>query len=101
MDGTATMSEIRATFRTPIRILLPKLLKSRGDWKIKSDQRKAKLKSAQIKIRDLSASRDMWRERTARFEEENTQLRERLQQAERDLAETRAALTQLEAAQKK
>ena len=101
MDGTATMSEIRRTFRTPVRILLPKLLKSRNDWKTKSDERKAKLKSAQTKIRDLSASRAMWRERAEHFEEDNRQLRERAERAERELEQTRAALTLREDAQKK
>jgi DNA anti-recombination protein RmuC len=101
MDGSATMSEIRENFRTPVRILLPKLLKSRNDWKAKSDRRKAQLKAAKIKIRDCSASRDMWRQRTEQLQEENRQLQERLQRNERDLEQTRAALTQLENAQKK
>jgi len=101
MDGSATMSEIRQNFRTPVRILLPKLLKSRNDWKAKSDRRKAQLKAAKIKIRDCSASRDMWRQRTEQLQEENRQLQERLQRNERDLEQTRAALTQLENAQKK
>ena len=101
MDGAATMSAIGKTFRTPVRILLPKLLKSRDDWKAKSHQRKAKLKSARTKIRDLSASRDKWRQRTARLEEENRQLQEQLEQAQRELAQTRAALTELEDAKKK
>lgn len=94
MDGTATMSVIRQTFHTPIRILLPKLLKSRDDWKAKSHERKAQLKSAKIKIRDLSVSRDMWRKRTE-------QLQERLERAERERDATQTALTQLEATKKK
>jgi chromosome segregation ATPase len=101
MDGTATMSEIRQTFRTPVRILLPKLLKSRDDWKAKSHQRKAQLKSATIKIRDVSASRDLWRQRTEQLQEENRQFQERLERAEHELAATHAALTRLEDAQKK
>lgn len=98
MDGTATMSEIRRTFSTPVRILLPKLLKSRNDWKAKSHRRKAELKAATIKIRDLSASRDLWRQRTERLHEESRALQERLERAER---ERDAALVQLEDAQKK
>lgn len=99
MDGTATkttMSEIRATYRTPPRILLPKLLKSRDDWKAKSDQRKADLKAAKVKIRDLSASRKRWRERTEQLEKEVSQLRARAEQAESKLHKTEAALAQLE-----
>jgi len=98
MDGSATMSEIRESFRTPVRILLPKLLKSRNGWKAKSDRRKAELKAAKIKIRDCSASRDRWRHRTEQLEEENRQLRQRAEQAERD---RETALAQLDDAKKK
>ena len=101
MDGSATMSEIRQTFRTPVRILLPKLLKGRDGWKAKSHERKAQLKSAKIKIRDLSVSRDKWRQRTEQLQEQNNQLQERLERAERALEQTRSALTVLEDAQKK
>jgi chromosome segregation ATPase len=92
MEGNVTISKIRESFRTPVRILLPKLLKSRNGWKAKSDRRKAELKAAKIKIRDCSASRDMWRERSERLEEEARQLRERAERIERELEETRAAL---------
>ena len=101
MDGSATISEIVETFRTPVRILLPKLLKSRDGWKAKSHQRKAQLKSAKVKIRDLLASRDMWRQRTEQLQEENRQLQERLERDGRELEQARAALTRLEDAQKK
>jgi len=84
-----------------VRILVPKLLKSRDGWKAKSDRRKAQLKAAKIKIRDCVASRDMWRQRTERLEEEANRLRDRLEQAERELEQTRAALVQLETAPKK
>ena len=100
MDGSATMSEIRQSFRTPVRILLPKILKSRDDGKAKSHERKAQLKSAKIKIRDLSASRDRWRERTARMEEEHRLMQERLALAEGELDRSRATVAQLEEAKK-
>jgi len=98
MDGSATMSEIRENFRTPVRILLPKLLKSRNGWKAKSDRRKAELKAAKIKIRDVSASRDGWRQQAEQLKEEARQLRQRAEQAER---EREMALAQLEDAKKK
>ena len=94
MDGSATMSEIRQNFRTPVRILLPKVLKSRNGWKAKSDRRKAQLKAAKIKIRDCSASRDMWRQRAEQFAEEARQLRERAERAERELEQLRATLSE-------
>lgn len=102
MEGNVTLSKIRESFRTPVRILLPKLLKSRNGWKAKSDRRKAELKAAKIKIRDCLASRNMWRERSERLDEESRQLRERAERAERELEQTRAALAaQLEDAKKK
>jgi chromosome segregation ATPase len=101
MDGSATtMSEIRQNFRTPVRILLPKLLKSRDGWKAKSDRRKARLKAAKIKIRDCSASRDMWRQRTEQLSEETRQLRDRAERAERELEQVRAKLSELEVKKK-
>ena len=101
MDGTLTMSEIQETFHTPLRILVPKLFKSRDDWKAKSHERKAQLKSAKINIRDVSASRDKWRERTEQLQEQNQQLQQRLELAERERDAAHTAMTQLEASQKK
>ena len=101
MDGAATFSDIRQTFRTPVRILLPKLFESREAWKAKAEQRRAELRSAQINIRDLSNSRAMWRERAEHYEEHNRQLQVQFQQIQSELEQTRAALTALEEAKKK
>jgi chromosome segregation ATPase len=91
MDGsTMTMSDIRQSFRTPVRILLPKLLHSRDAWKAKSDRRKAQLKAAKIKIRDCSASRDLWRERAEQLARENRQLREEVEHAQRERTQLQA-----------
>src|SRR5260370_14314114 len=84
MDGnTMTMSDIRQSFRPPLRILVPKLLKSRDSWKAKSDRRKAKLKAASIKIRDCSPSRDRWRERAELLPQHTRQPLEQIQYADR------------------
>ena len=95
MDGAATMATIREKYRTPTRILLPKLLKSRDDWKAKSDARKVKLKAAQIKIRDLTLSRDLWRDRAEQPRTETHQLQEQLQQALRERDEAQAEVGEL------
>jgi hypothetical protein len=95
MDGAATMSEIREKYRTPTRILLPKLLKSRDGWKAKSDARKVKLKAAQIKIRDLTVSREFWRDRAEQPQADTRQLQEQLQQTQRERDEARAELEDL------
>ena len=96
MDGTRTMTEIRNTFRTPLRILVPKLLQSRDDWKAKSDTRKAELRSAKVTIRDLTASRELWRQRAQTYADDNRQLREQLQQAQRQREATLVANETLE-----
>ena|ERR1019366_8746922 len=86
MDGAATMTEIRQTFRTPLRILVPKILKSRDAWKAKSDRRKVQLKSAQIKIRDLTLSREHWKQTAQSAQEQVCQLQEQLQHNTTELA---------------
>ena len=98
MDGAATMTEIRQTFRTPLRILVPKILKSRDAWKAKSDRRKAQLKSAQIKIRDLTLSRTRWKQAAESAQEQVHPLQEQLQQSRTELAQLRL---ELEEAKKK
>ena len=57
MDGAALKT---SAFRTPPRILIPKLVASRDGWKTKAGERKRRLKAARIRIRDLQASRDGW-----------------------------------------
>lgn len=38
-------------------------MQGRDRWKQKAGERKARLKSAQIRVRDLEGSRELWRER--------------------------------------
>jgi uncharacterized protein (DUF3084 family) len=96
MDGAATMSEIVNEFRTPVRILLPKILKSRDDWKEKCQRRRAQNKTLKIKVRDLSASRDTWRQKSeelqAKYDQlhsEHRQLQQRLEAVERERDEAK------------
>jgi hypothetical protein len=101
MDGNPmNMADIRQAFRTPVRILLPKLLKSRDAWKAKSDRRKAQLKAAKIKIRDCSASREMWRQRAEQLAQENRQLREQFEHAEHEPTQMQAPFAELDAKKK-
>jgi chromosome segregation ATPase len=101
MDGACTMTEIRENFRTPLRILVPKILKSRDAWKAKSDHRKAELRSAQIKIRDLTLSRERWRQAAQTAQEQVRELQKQLLQSQNELTQTRAALVNLQEAKKK
>ena len=91
MDGPATLADTE--FRTPARILIPKLLKSREGWKTKCLRRRAQIKTLNIKVRDLTASRGAWRAKyetlLAQHEQlqlEHTQLQHQFQtvEAERD-----------------
>ena len=87
MDG-ATVDP--AAFRTPQRILVPKLLASRAGWKRKAGERKRQLKAARIRQRDLEVGRGRWRARADAVERQATELRGQLEQAQQDLATARA-----------
>jgi len=96
-----TASEIINSFRTPTRILLPKLLVSRDGWKGKAAERKRKLKAAEIKNRDLEASRQLWKERAAESQRECAQLREQLRLSQQQLDEAQAEVARLRDDEKK
>lgn len=72
-----------ATFRTPHRILIPKLVRSRDAWKAKAAQRKAQRKALQIRVRDLELSRDRHRQHAERLQQRIAQLEEQLAAARR------------------
>jgi hypothetical protein len=72
-----------ATFRTPHRILIPKLVRSRDAWKAKAGQRKAQRKALQIRIRDLELSRDRHRQHGDQLQQRVIQLEEQLAAARR------------------
>ena len=87
MDG-ATFSN--PTFRTPARILIPKLVKSRDGWKTKANQRKKRLKAVRIRIRDLEISRENWKDRAHDAENQVAELKKQLEQARQELAAVRS-----------
>lgn len=102
MDGSATMTETRPAFRAPARILMPKLLASRASWKAKAERRRHQVKLAGLKIRDLTRSRDAWRQRHREQQQHIQRQDEQIEQLRRErdqaLAATPAAAA---AAQKK
>lgn len=91
----------RPTFQTPARILIPKLAASRDGWKGKAGERKRRLKAQRIRIRDLEASRERWRERACVAEGETGELRRRLEQAQQAVAAGNADADRLRDALKK
>jgi chromosome segregation ATPase len=84
MDGTSL------PFRSPPRILIPKLVQSRDTWKAKAGTRKRQLKAAQIRCRDLGLSRARWKNRAQASAQ-------RIQELDQQLADTRQQLEQAHA----
>ena len=85
----------RPMFKTPARILIPKLVASRDGWKLKAGERKRRLKAARIRIRDLEASRDRWHERANEAERNAAELRQQLEQTQQSLAVANAEADRL------
>lgn len=86
MDGATGSLQ---TFRTPSRILIPKLIASRDGWKAKATERKKKLKAAHIRIRDLEISRAGWKQKTGAADQRIAELERQLAQAQQDAATLR------------
>ena len=81
LDTTTPASD----FRTPPRILIPKLVSSRYKWKVKATDRKRRLYKEKIHSRDLSLSRQRWKDRALAAELKIQQLQ--LDRAQSDLAQ--------------
>lgn len=62
-------------FKTPLSKLVRHLLQSREKWKVRSLENQNKLRNSQINVRDLEASRNRWKERAKRAEEELSRTR--------------------------
>lgn len=95
MDGPIIIPVIvpdttRTRFRSPPRILIPKLVKSRDRWKVSALQRKHHLKLAQLKIRDLSRSRDTWKGRHRELQNQNRELQDQNRELQNQFDRLRA-----------
>lgn len=66
------------TFRTPPRILIPKLTRSRDAWKAKAAARKAQRKALEIRVRDLETSRERHARRADQLQQRVDQLEHQL-----------------------
>ena len=82
-------------FRTPARILIPKLLKSRDKWKAKATQRKAQNKALQIRARDLQTSRDLHRQHAEQLQRQVDDLQGQVDELQRQLVQLRQQATTL------
>ena len=99
MDSPAEMT-FANDFRTPPRILIPKLVRSRDQWKAKATARKKQYRKEKIHSRDLEHSRERWKDRALDAEQKLQELREQLQHAEADLAQARSQIAQLQDSKK-
>lgn len=99
MDGLPTMTAIRTMFAAPLHVRVPKLLKSRDDWKRKALHRRQLVKLTKLTVRDLTRGRDAWRDQVQQLQHRLQQQAEQLEllRRERDQAVAEAAT----AAQKK
>ncbi len=70
-------------FRTPARILIPKLVRSRDAWKAKANARKTQRKALEIRVRDLEDSRDRHRLHAEQLQQRIEQLETQLEAARR------------------
>ena len=55
-------------FKTPLAGLVPYLYKAKEKWKARAIENQQELRRAKIRIRDLEASRDKWKERAKQTE---------------------------------
>jgi septal ring factor EnvC (AmiA/AmiB activator) len=100
MDSPAATTSAN-DFRTPPRILIPKLARSRDQWKAKATARKNQYRKEKIHSRDLESSRARWKERALDAEQKLHELQEQLKGAGAELKEARSQIAPLEDDSKK
>jgi len=66
------------TYRSPMRKLLSFFVRSRDNWKSKCRKGKATIKRLASRVQKLQTSRNCWRERAERQQEELRQVRKEL-----------------------
>jgi tRNA U38,U39,U40 pseudouridine synthase TruA len=89
------------SFRTPPHILIPKLAKSRDNWKARAAARRRQYRKEKIRSRDLANSRERWKERALAAEQKAQELQSLLDGSEADLAQTRSDLDRFQEDAKK
>jgi hypothetical protein len=100
MDS-ASKTITKGDFRTPPRILIPKLVDSRDKWKAKATARKRQYRQEKIRSRDLLCSRQLWKERALAAEQQLLEVHQQLQRTAADRALARSELAQLQDDSKK
>ncbi|SRR5665811_1300687 len=95
MDSLAPTTPA-SDFRTPPRILIPKLVISRDKWKIKATNRKHRLHNEKIHSRDLGHSRQQWKDRALAAELKIQELQLQLERSQADLTQAHSEIAQLQ-----
>ena len=88
-------------FRSPPRIIIPRLEKSRDQWKAKTAAANAKLHQRGIRIRDLDLSRDYWKAIALAAKQNLSEAEEQLRDTREGLADALARVARLEEDAKK
>jgi hypothetical protein len=91
---------VTSDFRTPPRILIPKLACSRDKWKAKATARKRQYRKEKVRSRDLECSRqlwkDRWKDRALAAEQKLLEVQQEVQRSGADLAQARSDIAQLQ-----
>jgi hypothetical protein len=90
-----------AVYSSPKHILMPKLLASRANWKAKAEDRRHQVKLFRLKVRDVTRSRDTWRQRYRDQREYSRRQDEQIEQLRRERDAALAAVAAAAAAPKK
>lgn len=96
MDGSNATQDSLPLFRSPPRILIPKLVHSRDTWKAKAGTRKRQLKAAQIRCRDLGLSRQRWKARALASDQRVQELEQQLAHTQQQLEQTQTQVAALQ-----
>jgi len=72
-------------FRSPPRVLASCFLRSRDNWKRKYKDLKSELKRYQVRVNDVTQSRQQWREKSEAKERELATLQAKLQELQRQV----------------
>ena len=72
-------------FRSRVRVLAGFFLRSRDSWKRKYKELKSELKRCQVRVHDVTQSRQQWREKAEAKERELAALQAQLQELQKQV----------------
>ena len=85
-NQTATADVVELDrFRSRVRVLAGFFLRSRDNWKRKYKELKSELKRCQVRVHDVTQSRQQWREKAEAKERELAALQAQLQELQKQV----------------